>query len=225
MRHAALAFFALYFSIALPASAGSIPVLNFGFEDLALGAPGDFVLNDITDWTVSGQTSTFWPDTAEYPGGAPQGLNVAAIGDSFGGGVVSQVLSATLQADMTYTLTVDVGARLDFPFLGYSVALLANGVTLASDSSLTPNPGTFLTDTILYNSGSNPGQLGQNLEIVLSGPISGQVDFDNVILNASPTIAVPEPGSLWLMVIGSTGLLSLCRQRFAGRRCPPFLSA
>ena len=127
--------------------------------------------------------------------------------------MVSQILSANVQADTTYTLMVDVGQRLDFPLVSYTVALIANGVTLASDSSLRPAPGTFLTDTILYNSGSNPAQLGQNLEIQLSGPISGQADFDDVRLNASPTTAVPEPASLWLMVSGVVSLLSLPRRR------------
>jgi hypothetical protein len=111
---------------------------------------------------------------------------------------------------------VDVGQRLDFPLGPYTIALIANGVTLASESSLVPNPGTFLTATIVYNSGSNPAELGQNLEIQLSALIGGQADFDNVILNASPTTALPEPASLWSMVTGAVGLLLLSSRR---RRC------
>jgi hypothetical protein len=210
MRHVVLALLALFLSIASPASAGSITVLNPGFEALVLPGPGAFALGNIPDWSTLGQAATFWPDTAEFPGGAPQGVNVAAVGNNVGGGMVSQILSATVQADTTYTLMVDVGQRLDFPLVSYTVALIANGVTLASDSSLRPAPGTFLTDTILYNSGSNPAQLGQNLEIQLSGPIGGQADFDDVRLNAT---AVPEPASLWLMVSGAVSLLSLPRRR------------
>ena len=65
-----------------------------------------------------------------------------------------------LEANTTYTLMVDVGKRLDFPLSSYSAELLAGGVTLATSSSLNPAAGTFLTDTIFFESGPNPAQLG-----------------------------------------------------------------
>jgi hypothetical protein len=210
MRLAAFVVFAL--SIPAHVTAGMIPILNAGFEDQVLAGPGDFV-QIIPDWGILGQADTYWPAVSAYPGGAPQGVNVAAVGDNVGGGSVTQVLTATLGANTTYTLMVDVGARLDFPFASYTVALIANGVTLASDSSLNPAAGTFLTDTIVYNSGSNPAQLGQNLEIQLSALIGGQADFDDVRLDASPTAAVPEPASLCLMISGMVSLLFYRRRR------------
>ena len=69
MRHVVLALLALSLSIASPASAGSITVLNPGFEALGLPGPGTFALGNIPDWSTLGQTATFWPDTAEFPGG------------------------------------------------------------------------------------------------------------------------------------------------------------
>jgi hypothetical protein len=188
--------------------AGSITVLNPGFESLVLagpGGPGNFAFGNIPSWNVTGQTATFKPGPTEFPGGVPEGVNVAAVGNGGGISAISQTLAATLQANMTYTLTVDVGQRLDFPLNGYTIQLMAGAVTLASDSSLAPAPGTFLSDTISYNSGSSPAQLGQNLTIQLSAPASGQVDFDAVTLDASPA-ATPEPATITLLGIGIAGM-------------------
>lgn len=216
MRYVAIAFIALSFTSS--ATAGTITVLNPGFEDLVLPGPGDatnYVLYNVPSWDVMGQTGTFKPGAAQFPGGVPEGVNVGAAGNSLGDGVISQVLTATLQADTTYTLMVDVGQRLDFPLVSYTVELIANGVTLVSDSSLNPTPGTFLTDTIIYNSGSNPAQLGQNLLIQLSAGGFGQADFDNVRLDATPTapIGVPEPATFALMSVGLAGMcFGKCRK-------------
>ena len=217
MRYVAVFFFAL--SISSPATAGMITVLNPGFEDLVLPGPGgagNYALNNIPSWDVTGQTATFKPGAVQFPGGVPEGVNVAAAGNSIDGGVISQTLAATLETNTTYTLMVDVGQRLDFPLSSHAIELIAGGVTLASDSSLSPAAGTFLTDTIIYNSGSNPAQLGQSLMIRLSASVGGQADFDNVRLDASPT-AVPEPMSLSMLSIGALGLLLYrWRRRAAG---------
>lgn len=65
---------------------------------------------------------------------------------------------------------------------GYVAALMAGGITLVSDSSLKPAPGTFLEETIVYNSGPNPPQLGRPLVIFVKSLGNGQVDIDKVSL-------------------------------------------
>lgn len=98
-----------------------------------------------------------------------------------------QTLGATVQATTTYVLRLSIGARADFPFTGYFVALMAGNVTLAYDnSSLSPAAGTFLSDQIRYLSG-HPIQEGQPLQIFVKSLGAGQVNIDNVSLTAMPT--------------------------------------
>jgi hypothetical protein len=223
MRFIAVAFFAL--SVTSVATGDMIAVSNPGFEDLVLSGPGgagNFALDNIPSWTVTSvpnQTATFKPGTAQFPGGVPEGVNVAAVGNTTTGSI-SQSLAALLAANTTYTLMVDVGVRLDFPSSSYLIELIANGVTLASDSSLNPAAGTFLTDTISYSSDSNPAQLGQNLEIRLSStsPNGGQVDYDDVRLSASLN-SVPEPSSL--SVVGLSAFFLLIYGRFRRAAADP----
>lgn len=89
-----------------------------------------------------------------------------------------------LQANTTYTLTVRVGARADFPFTGYFAALGAGNTTLASGNSATPVGGEFVNDVIVYKSGPDPKQLGQSLQILIKSLGTGQVDIENVALTA-----------------------------------------
>lgn len=196
-----------------PALANPLTVLNPSFEDPVITTPGS--TSPIVDWSVTGNTNTFRPTAAQFPAGVPDGVNDAAIGPF--SGTIFQVLAATLQANTTYTLKVDVGVRADFPFSGYEVELIAatSGDILVADGSLNPAPGTFLTDTLIFNSGPSPVQLGQNLKILLLAPDnSGQVNFDNVRLDAvGPSTAVPIPPAGWLLGSGLLGLIGL-RKKF-----------
>jgi hypothetical protein len=82
-------------------------------------------------------------------------------------GSIFQTLGATVQANTTYRLKIEVGARVDFPFTGYRAALLAGNVELVEGHSATPTGGTFVIDTVVYHSGANPPQLGQPLQIFI----------------------------------------------------------
>jgi hypothetical protein len=57
-------------------------------------------------------------------------------------------------------------------FTGYSAALMAGNVTLASGNSATPVGGTYVDEVIVYESGPNPPQLGQPCKSLsrVSGP-------------------------------------------------------
>ncbi len=122
-----------------------------------------------------------------YPdGAAPDGENVAYA--NLPGNHVNQTLAAVLEADLSYVLEVEVGNRLDIPFVGYRVQLRAGGVVLAEDnSSQSPAPGEFVASIVTYTAISTDPQLGEALEIwLLSTGI--QANFDNVRLE---TLLVP----------------------------------
>jgi hypothetical protein len=192
---------------------GPIPVTNAGFESDVL-APGGFTSNTFaTGWTctpVGGPTDcgVFRPQAAQYPGGAPEGVNVAYSN----GGTITQNLAATLALNTTYTLSVDVGKRLDMGFTSYLIELLAGSTVIASDNTtLNPAAGTFLLSTRTYNSGAANILAGQTLSILLRGNAGGQPDFDAVALNAVVS-AVPEPGPATLCLIG-LGLICTSKLR------------
>jgi hypothetical protein len=197
------------------ASATPITVSNPSFEALVLSCtpgPNCFTLGDIPGWIPSNvpSTATFKPSTGAEGGGEfvgiPDGVNVAAIGNAIGGTNIFQALTATVSANTLYTLKVSVGARADFPFSEYTIDLEAGGTVLASDSSLNPSPGTFVPDTITFSSGPAPATLSEQLGIRLTASgrsVTGagaQADFDQVLLDAAPSVSVPEPNTLFLFV-------------------------
>ena len=187
MRSGAL--FALLISCGAQLSlAANVPIANAGFEDVVLTCTGPncYSLGNIGAWTGTGSFSTFKPTVGPggtFPSGIPEGVNVAAVGDSNGSGVVVQTLAITLQPNTTYTVTFSVGSRTDYAFSGYSVELLAGSTTVASDSSLAPAPGTFATGRIVYSSTNTSPLLGQSLAIRLTGNLPGQADFDQISLD------------------------------------------
>lgn len=187
--------FGLFFFVAGSASAVPIVVDNPSFEDPVLGDNG--FVGFAPEWVVV-NSGTFNPLVPFSYTAVPDGDNVAYSA----GGNLSQVLSASLEAGLLYTLEVEVGARGDgTPFPGYAVQLLAGGVVLAEDSSLTPAPGTFETSVVTYLAAGDDPLLGQPLEIRLVSA-GQQANFDNVRLDA-----IPEPGTLGLLGLG-LGLLA-----------------
>jgi hypothetical protein len=156
--------------------------------------------------------------TALYPGGAPQGRNVALVflwpyaphlADAGKPAGIQQTLAANLQANTQYTLTLQIGNIAVEPpppyvafdlngFPGYRIELLAGGVLLAADNdTLDPAEGTFALSTTTFVTGAAHPQLGQALTIRLinlNTPNSGiEVNFDDVRLEAVP---VPEPSTI-----------------------------
>ena len=102
-----------------PSSAVPITVLNPSFEaPLALTFPepiaGDFGLT-IVDWSVT-SGGTWEPTAVPYPSGPPDGTRVAYVNGP--GHFMEQTLTATLQANTTYTLETYVGNRADFVGIG-----------------------------------------------------------------------------------------------------------
>jgi hypothetical protein len=141
----------------------------------------------ITGWTVGPATNVAKFSTTQYPSAPSTGLYVAALGDSTVTGSILQTVGVTLQANTTYTLTVDVGARADVVFTGYLVSLEAGNTVLAAGAKATPVGGNFVTEVIAYESGATPAQLGQPLQILIESKGTGQVDISDVQLTATPT--------------------------------------
>jgi HpiC1 cyclase/PEP-CTERM motif len=198
------------------AHATLIPIINAGFEDpdvdVAAGAltcggtGGCYTTGSFTGWTVTGSGGVF--DPSKYaPAGysAPEGDQVAYSS----GGMLSQVLSVGLEANMVYTLDVLVGDRADTGFPGYEVQLLAGGNLLASvnETMFSPANGSFIDAHLEYASGSD--FLGQLLEIRLISDGS-QINWDNIRLDPR---SVPEPAALMLLSIGLLALGFLRRRR------------
>jgi hypothetical protein len=96
--------------------------------------------------------------------------------------MISQVLTTTLQGNSTYTLSVDVGHRLDGNATNYTIELVAGGNVLNSvtGNSGSITAGSFATQSVSYTSAATV-TAGQQLEIRLISAGS-QGDFDNVTL-------------------------------------------
>ncbi len=227
LKHLAFALFFGGLASQLPAA--SIPINNPSFEaDVLTCAPGCSTDGSITGWTGTVSAATrfgvYKPGTASYPLGVPDGVNVAYLLEDGPSVSISQTLSATVQANDTYTLDSFAGVRLDSgvfnPGLGcygLSVSLEAGGVVLAADNNFLTSPcpkaGTFEALTLSYTSGAKPAQLGDPLQIVLTAGGSGspfepaEIDFDNLSLSdtlSGPVSGVPEPA-----VAGTTAVAFL----------------
>lgn len=192
------------FILAGVANAEMIEVLNPGFESPVIVIDGGANSN-ITNWKVAsgggGSAGTLNPSTSMFPGEAPEGSNVAFSSNR----TFFQYVDAELTANTTYTLTVDVGNRLDEPYYGYRLDLAANNgivnTTIARDTtSAAPSPGSFDTATLVFTPDADHSQLGNQLVILLYGFSIGdsQTCFDNVRFEATQ---VPEPSTIALWSI------------------------
>ena len=189
-----------------------ISIVNAGFEDPVL-IDGDY------DWSLdnqgwgyfanSGYIGSWNPGAGDYGGIAPKGQNVgwANPNDGVPGGF-AQVLTETLAAETTYTLTVEVGNTPGYYWSGYKVQLLTGGTegdsgdsyanpitggTLIAqdDNTLIIADNTFKTSTVTHTSGSEVSDPNVGLPIQIRllaiGPdYNYEVDFDNVKLSSDP---------------------------------------
>ena len=190
---------------AVLAWAVDIPIANAGFEQVvqACGAGAEcFSASNVAGWSGTGYFGTWRPSTGpggSFSAGLPEGVNAAYVGDALGKGtgMLVQTLGVTLQANTTYTLVFSVGSRAFYVFGGYGVELRAGSTTLASDSSLAPPIGTFVTGRIVYSTSTAGSALqGQRLEIRLKSSGIGQANFDKISLDATPTIVTSSASQL-----------------------------
>ena len=180
--------------------AAPVPITNAGFETDVF-ADGGFANGLATGWTLTPGAGTFNPNNTTHmpPSGAPEGQNTLFINS----GNVSQVLATNLVGNSIYTLNVEVCDRADGPTPVYLIELLAGATVISNDmSTLAPvAPGSScLTSTISYTSTQSDPEIGNALQIRLSRTIGagGQVNYDNIRLDASPVPPVPTL-SQWML--------------------------
>jgi hypothetical protein len=194
---------------------GVIPVQNASFETSGplsgCGTGCSYNTGPIPGWTLggSGLAGSFEPNSSTLNLPLPDGNFIAYSN----GGTISQTLGISVQADATYTLSVDIGRRLDAsgsPKNTYSIAL-DDGSAMLCTTPTTSNSGisagTFVDVTLTCTTGSvvTPGLL---TIVLTSGGVGGaQIDFDNVSL----AVATPEPSAVFLMVVGLGYVALLCR--------------
>jgi hypothetical protein len=215
-----LSIFVFQVLIVSSAFAAAIPIDNYSFENPQLNVGTGWRGDGAGEWT-QGVSIPGWTSTDTGMSGVITGYGTAADGNNAawvqGINSISQVLTATLQPDTDYTLSVSVGHRSSWP-LAPEIQLLAGGNILAEDvltGAELPADGTFSIFTLTYQSGPSVFP-GQNLEINLMNLNGGQPHFDDVTLNDgtgnSTNNVVPEPSTILLLSLGS-GLMALRRDR------------
>jgi hypothetical protein len=202
------------------ADAGPIGIVNAGFETPATTG---FNVGPFAGWTLNGSGGGVWNINAASQGYwmalAPEGQQVAFVGRDQPTGMpasISQVLSAALQPDSTYTLTGQVGHPIGYgsspnPDTVFTVELLAGNTVLSSFAG-TALEGSFQPFQIQFDSTGSP-LTGQALQIRLSSSQT-QTAFDNIHLEAK-SLAVPEPATWWILALGGAGVLAYRKARGA----------
>ena len=191
-----------------PVRADSIAVTNGTFSQVnsTVGLPDSCGTGcSYNEATIPGWTSNPGFVTGSFEPNASYFSSVPAPDDGIiaytNGGTLSQEL-VPLAPDTTYTLSVDVGDRLDGTSGDYTISLVDGSTVLCSYSgdSDTIAPGTFADETCSFSTGATVPS--GDLTILLSGDgdAATQADFADV------TVVTPEPTSLALL---ASGLFSL----------------
>jgi hypothetical protein len=190
-----------------------IDVLNSSFELPFCPGTVDWVTCMPNNWTVYDPpgvySGTFRP-LSNGPGSPwdsiPDGVQVAFSN----GGTLTQLLTADIMPNETYTLSVWVSQRWSAGLFLPEIQLLGGSTPVITMNNA--NPGgktpTQLSDqnytweewSMSWTSPTSGPLIGQTLSIVL-GSDATQTDFDNVSLTVNP-----EPGMFVLMAGGLIGL-------------------
>ena len=210
LRLLVLAGFVLGFSQA-QAQAEPIFVPNASFESPAL-PEGAAIIDSVPGWTFSGsgahQTGIYNANDAGFPGATNGNLPAPALGPQSAflhtGGAAGITIRTTplttILPNTTYTLTVAIGVRLDFPFApgpapGFvTIRLWADGQPGNALSQIdifvsTIGRGTFVDFTTSFTTGATGGVIGQGLYPAIRYVHDGNagVSVDNVRLTCSST--------------------------------------
>ena len=168
----------------------SIAISDFSFESQNL-ADGSWTHSPgSSDWTFSGGDSAGIEDynTSSFDEQATDGSDAAFINSA--GGTISQQLTETFDRNTSYELMVDVGNRKQQAGFNvdYEVRILAGGVELAADGSVTPAEGQFETLTLNLDASTiaeGSPAIGQPITIELVSNGGNQIQFDYVRMTAT----------------------------------------
>jgi hypothetical protein len=202
------AFCALAFCLLASGAWGdSISIQNPSFEitnpldQPCAGSTACFNNGPVPGWsTLTGGFGSFAPTSTFFNLPLPDGSIVAYTN---GGALMQTLTGISLLPNSVYTLSVDVGRRLDVTAANYSLSLLDGSnvfCTSGSTSNGSITAGTFADITLTCATGATvpAGLLG--IELAGDGT---QLDFDNVQLDVTAsTVSAPEPSALALTSVG-----------------------
>jgi hypothetical protein len=196
---------------------GAYSVPNYSFENPAL-ANGGYSNNNITSWTIGTTTTNYTAGVqnntgASYFSSVPNGSQFAFLNaDSNNSGynasdTLTSTVLGTVSGGESYTLTADIGNRLDVPYANngtYTISLLDGGTVLASQaySGSSIAPGAWYDLNLGFTTPANVAtgnlqiQLGFATAGYTSGNVFGQGDFDDIGLTAGTVSAPAAPSGL-----------------------------
>lgn len=236
MFRCTLAAAALAGAVAAPAAAAPIVLPNPSFDAPVLADGGHANALNAESTTVPGWGSSFGgigvsgggvhdPQDAEYPGATGDDAPLPGTADGgqalfLQGSITANSESfatasavATVQANVTYTLTAAVGNPLSAEPGSVFVEILVNGSRVAqatADATSLPD-GTFTDLTTAYTAPASGPQVGGALKVrvrqTVTANVLQQVYFDNLELHDS---TVPEPARPLLLLVGAA-LLAAAR--------------
>ena len=169
---------AIFSSMSMNLHAAPITIANPNLDDQVL-SDGAFT-SSIQGWAViEGLGGIYNPPESVITGEAGDGFHTNTlflISDS----TVAQTLTTNLESNTDYSLTFDVGDRLDTSFPNYVVRVKAGGNTIfTAIDPVIPNGGSFTTVQLNFSTGDT-AYAGNPivLELEATGKV-GQVNFDN----------------------------------------------
>lgn len=178
-------FKALTCSLALLSSSSfAIPITITNPDlDAQTLSDGAFI-HSVQGWAViNGYAGIYNPPESLVTGEAGAGSHqntLYLIGDS----LVTQTLNTNLESNTDYTLTFDVGDRLDTNFPNYIIKVKAGGNTVfTAINPLIPNGGAFSPVTLHFST-AQTANAGSPLVIEIEAKSEGQVLLDNFTLDA-----------------------------------------
>jgi len=204
-------------------SAFAIPITvnNFSFEQIFGSALGtgcggppacSYSVGPIPGWTTTPSSAVagqFRPGPSPSPfftAPLPNGITDAYSNTA--GSMLTQTVTTLAQAGVTYTLLVDLGHRLDYPFVS-AADLLINGIPHVA-TGVVPTSGNWSTFTTTYTAiGADTGS-AITIRLLTSGL---QSEFDNVRLSDSTVSGVPEPEVMGMIGAGFVALALFARRR------------